>query len=109
MEITIVLSVRLADVRIWLVCGEQALLVSAMRAAHENGFVAEAYGGTQRVALAGREALFAFFADIFFFCGVLCRKVDRDAEPEQNKRQAKSYDERYDRAHNSLLINKSGW
>jgi len=85
--------------------GEQALLVPAMRAAHEYGFMPEAYGGAERVALAGRESFSAFFADIFFFGGVLCTDISSNAKPEEKKRYAEGYCESYDGAHCDLLIN----
>ena len=69
--------------------GEQALLVPAMRAAHQHGFMPEAYGGAERVALTGREALSAVFADIFFFGGVLRGYHRGNTKPE--KKQGDTY------------------
>lgn len=63
--------------------GEQAFLVPAMRAANKYGFVPEADGGAECVTLARGEVLFAVFADIFFFRGVLCRYYRGDAEPKK--------------------------
>ena len=61
----------------------------AMRAAHQNGFVTKAYGGAERVALTGREALSAVFADIFFFGGVLRGYHRGNTKPE--KKQGDTY------------------
>lgn len=84
--------------------GEQALLVPAMGAAHEDGFMPEADGGAERVALSGREALFAVFADIFFFGGVLCGYHRGDAEPEKKQGDAYYHNGYCKRAHIYLLV-----
>ena len=42
--------------------GEQALLVPAMRAAHQHGFMPEAVCRAQSIALAGKKLFFAFGA-----------------------------------------------
>jgi hypothetical protein len=85
------------------VCGKQALLVPAVRAAHEHGFMPEAYGGAERIALARGEMLFAVFTYIFFFGGVLCSYHSGNAEPEENQRNAYYCDYDYERMHMDLL------
>jgi hypothetical protein len=63
------------------ICWQEALLVSAMSAAHEHGFMPEAYRRTERIALARIERFSAFWAKIFFFCGMLCSYNGGYAEP----------------------------
>lgn len=91
-------------VRVVFVRGEQALLVSAVRAADEHGFVPEAHGGAEGITLARREVLFAFFADIFFFGGVLCGYHRCNAEPKKKQEDTCYHNGYCKRTHIDLLV-----
>ena len=76
----------------------------AVRAAHEHGFMPEADGGTEGIALARRKALFAIFTDIFFFRSVLCGYYRGNTEPEEKQGDTDYHNGYCERTHIDLLV-----
>jgi hypothetical protein len=75
-------------VRVFLVCGKQARFIAAISASHHNGFVPEAYCRAERIALARRKRFAAFYANVFFFGGMLCGYEGGEGKPRKKERNA---------------------